>query len=85
MKTKLTLTVDKQRVLEAKRIAKRRNTSVSAIFEDYLASLSKMESRKGPESLGLRLRGKWKVQGKTDREQDPRLDYLLAKHGKREA
>jgi CRISPR/Cas system-associated protein Cas7 (RAMP superfamily) len=37
MKTKLTLSLPEKTILEAKQIAKRRNTSVSALFEQSLA------------------------------------------------
>jgi hypothetical protein len=39
MKSKLTLSLDSSLIAKARRIAKRRGTSVSALVSDYLASL----------------------------------------------
>jgi len=75
MKTKLTLTVEEEAVSEVKRFAKRRGVSVSSLFEQWSSRVADSERR---PPLGERLRGKWK---NTDSD-DPRLDYLLEKHGR---
>jgi len=78
MKTKLTLTVDREAVARIKRLARRRGTSVSALFEQWTAGLAR---REGLPPLGERLRGKWAAGAA--RAPDARLDYLLEKHGGR--
>lgn len=43
MLSKLTLTIDEQVILRAKRYAQRKNRSVSRMVEDYLDTLSRQE------------------------------------------
>lgn len=78
MKTKLTLTVEREAVLRMKRIAKRRGVSVSGMFEQWSKSMN--ESGTQPP-LGERLRGQWSLTD--DVAEDPRMEYLLRKHGPR--
>ncbi len=75
MKTKLTLTVDTDAVMKAKRLAKKRGVSVSALFEEWSSRVAASSTR---PLLGKRLRGRWKTVTKSDG--DPRLDYLMEKH-----
>lgn len=53
MKTKLTLTVKKSIILSAKRIAKRKNISVSKLFEEMFEG-DKINSAKTPEQLAAK-------------------------------
>ena len=76
MKTKLTLTVDREVVVKAKRLAKKRGVSVSALFEQWSSRVAASSTR---PLLGARLRGRWKTA--TGSANDPRLDYILEKHG----
>jgi len=48
MDTKLTLSLDKKVIQEAKKYAKKKNTSLSRLIEGYLQKVSSGE-RKGPE------------------------------------
>jgi len=45
MKTKLTLSVDKQTVKKAKKLAKKRNSTVSQMFTDYVEQNSLIEEK----------------------------------------
>jgi hypothetical protein len=45
MKTKLTLTVEREAVLRMKRIAKRRGVSVSGMFEQWSKSMGEGDAR----------------------------------------
>ena len=78
MKTKLTLSVEPEAVARAKRLARKRGVSVSALFEQWSSGLAKAGGR---PSLGARLRGRWK--GGPEAKADARLEYLLEKHGYR--
>lgn len=78
MKAKLTLTVEREAVAKAKRLARKRGVSVSALFEQWSQTMAEVEGR---PPLGARLRGRWKVGAEAG--DDPRLDYLLEKHGGR--
>lgn len=75
MKTKLTLSVDSKAVTQAKRMAKRKGVSVSALFEQWSTRMAEM-----PASipLGKRLRGRWKDTAASTG--DARLEYLMEKH-----
>ncbi|MEM1223433.1 MAG: DUF6364 family protein [Verrucomicrobiota bacterium] len=77
MKRKLTLTVEEEAILKVKRLAKRQGLSVSSLFEKWLLSASASGHR---PSLGTRLRGNWKDYQSL--ESDPRMDFLIDKHGK---
>lgn len=78
MKAKLTLSVEPEAVARAKRLARKRGMSVSALFEQWSSSMAESEGR---PSLGARLRGRWKVGAEA--KGDPRLDYLFEKHSSR--
>ncbi|MGC9451128.1 MAG: DUF6364 family protein [Oceanipulchritudo sp.] len=78
MKTKLTLTVEREAVLRMKRIAKRRGVSVSGMFEQWAKRMGESDTRR---PLGERLRGKWSLA--EDLVEDPRMEHLLRKHGPR--
>lgn len=75
MKTKLTLTVDEEILKRTKRLAKRRRTSVSSLFEQW--SVRDMGENASPR-LSEALLGKWT----SKKCEDPRLEYLLEKHAK---
>ncbi len=78
MKTKLTLSVDPRAVVYAKRLAKRKGLSVSALFEQWSSRMAEVSDE---TPLGARLRGRWK--SSTGAGRDPRLEYLMAKHDRR--
>ena len=75
MKAKLTLTVEREVVAKAKRLARKRGVSVSALFEQWSQAMAEADGR---SPLGARLRGRWKAG--TEAKGDPRLEYLLEKH-----
>ena len=77
MKTKLTLTVEAEVVARIKRFAKRKGVSVSGLFEQWSTRVASVDD--GPP-LGSRLRGRWKSEAAE--KGDPRLEFLLEKHGK---
>lgn len=79
MKAKLTLTVEREAVAKAKRLARKRGVSVSALFEHWSSSMAAAEE--GRPRLGARLRGRWKAGAEA--KGDPRLEYLFEKHGGR--
>ena len=76
MKHKLTLTVDARAVENLKRMAVRRQTSVSALVEGWGAQATTMVTSRG---LGDRLLGLWAGR---PAETDARLAYLLRKHAR---
>ena len=67
---KLTLNAEKDVIEKAKRIAKERGTSVSAIFSQFVATIdSPRRRRRKSAPITRRLRGLAKVSaGKSDRE-----------------
>ena len=75
MKTKLTLTVDDSLIRRTKRLARKRKTSVSALFEEWSAASTRALER---PPLGETLSGQWSASADSD---DSRLAYLLEKHG----
>lgn len=79
MKTKLTLTVEEDAVRRMKRLAKRRKTSVSALFEQWSAQYTNTND---DSPLSVRLQGKWQSQATETSDEDLRLAYLLEKHAK---
>lgn len=74
MKTKLTITVDKDLVPEAKRFARRRGVSLSSLIEDALRDMTS-EGERG--SFSARWRGTMVL---ADREQDERYRALAEKY-----
>ena len=73
MKQKLTITVDSELVPMAKRYAKSKGVSLSALIEQALRNAA--ESDEVP--FGTKWRGKFKLAEKTG---DPRYEYLVKKH-----
>ena len=71
MKEKLTLTIDRSAIVQAKKFAKQNDTSLSQIVEDQFRRL-------GSGSFTERWYGKFKVP-RVD-PKDPRLTYLLRKY-----
>ncbi|MBA3961404.1 MAG: hypothetical protein H0X40_05820 [Chthoniobacterales bacterium] len=71
MKEKLTLTVDRKAIAEAKKFARRNRTSLSQMVEDQFRKLSH-------DSFADRWYGKFKVPDPDP--DDPRLTYLLRKY-----
>ncbi len=63
---------------KAKQLAKRRHTSVSALFEQWS---TRSESEASGPSLGEALRGKWHKPDKRD-SGDLRLEAILEKHAR---
>ena len=76
VKTKLTLTVEEESVLQIKQFARRKGVSVSWLFEQWSTRVALADH--GPP-LSSRLRGQWKSE--TSDKGDPRLDFLLEKYG----
>jgi Family of unknown function (DUF6364) len=71
LKTKLTLTVEKRVIADAKKFAQRHGMSLSQIVEDQFRKL-------GRASFAERWYGKFKVPPANPK--DPRLTYLLRKY-----
>ena len=76
MKTKLTLTVEKRAIAEAKKFARQHGTSLSQIVEDQFNKLGR--SSFAEPSFAERWYGKFKVPPANPK--DPRLTYLLRKY-----
>ncbi len=77
MKNRLSLTIDPRIARQAKRVAKKRNTSLSALVEQLLAKESADTTK--PESakpFSQRWKGKLKVAAKDE----ARFQKLAAKH-----
>ena len=74
MKQKLTITVDSELVPVAKRHAKSKGVSLSALIEQALRDAT-VEREDVP--FGTKWRGKFKLAEKTG---DPRYEYLVNKH-----
>ncbi len=72
MKTKLTISVEKNLIAKAKQTARGQNTSVSQIVEDHLKDLT---SRK-ESSFSTRWRGYFKIRS----DSSDRMNYLLSHH-----
>jgi hypothetical protein len=71
VKEKLTLTVERSAIVEAKKFARRNGTSLSQIVEDQFRRL-------GGESFTDRWYGKFKLPRANPK--DPRLTHLLRKY-----
>jgi hypothetical protein len=79
---KLTLSAEKPLIEDAKRLARERHTSVSAMFSRFLAALSANPARQPPALGPITLKASGIVrlpQGRTDREITE--DALLDPHG----
>ena len=78
MKTKLTLTIDKEKIKKARRLARRQKTSISAMVEKFLDSISESKTEKSWAE-------KWKGAGNLDlvlkkAREDERLSEIAKKH-----
>jgi hypothetical protein len=71
MKTKLTLSVDREAIAEAKKFARRNGTSLSELVEDQFRKL-------GEQSFAQRWYGQFEVP--VPKPGDARLKYLLQKY-----
>ena len=74
MKQKLTITVDSELVPVAKRYAKSKGVSLSALIEQALRDAT---VQRDDVPFGTKWRGKFKLAEKTG---DPRYEYLVNKH-----
>lgn len=77
MKTKLTLSLPVEVIDRAKRYARKRNVTVSALVEKHLAHLSETAEKPG---FAARWTGRFTAPAAT--AEDPRLTHLLQKHVK---
>lgn len=71
MKTKLTLTIDREVIAKAKKFARRQGTSLSELVEGQFRKL-------GEKSFAQKWYGKFEVP--VPKEGDARLNYLLKKY-----
>ena len=77
MKNRLSLTIDPKVVRQAKRVAKKRNTSLSALVEQLLAiESSDMVKPEPTKPFSQRWKGKLKIASKNE----TRFKKLAAKH-----
>jgi hypothetical protein len=77
MKKRVTLTMDPDVVRRAKRLAHRRNTSVSALVEDFVRKAALTDEDPGT-SFVEKWAGKFRV--RTDSRPDPKLAALRARY-----
>lgn len=82
--TKLTLSADEQVIRQAKRIAKRRGTSVSDLFSRFIRTLARNRRKQDreipPDSIAARATGYISLpRGKSDR--DILTEALMEKYG----
>lgn len=82
MDTKLTLSINKDIIEEAKKYAKKRNTSLSNLIENYLVSVTKKSKDQDTKISPLvkSLSGVLKLDDKTDHKK-MYGDYLANKYG----
>ena len=73
MKKKLTITIDSELIPVAKRVARARGMSLSALIEQYLAETTNPER----ESFVDRWQGKFRP---AEKHGDPRYDFLAKKY-----
>lgn len=81
MDTKLTLSMDKKIIEEAKKYARKRNTSLSNLIENYLISVTNKSTQTGEEVTPLvrSLSGVLKLSGRIDHKKKY-SDYLASKY-----
>lgn len=80
--TKLTLSAEKSLIEKAKRVARSRNTSVSAMFARYLTILTKTEEEEAPKVGPVTIRASGLVKLPTKRKaKDVLAEALAEKHG----
>ena len=73
MKKKLTITIDLELIPVAKRYARSRGMSLSALIERYLAETT----HRGEASFASRWRGKFRP---AEKDGDPRYEFLKKKY-----
>ena len=79
MTTKLTLSIDEEKVEKIKRISKKRGRSVSKLFEDYI---DKVEQEERKENLDInKIVGAFGKAPKNFDADKIRWKYLKKKHG----
>lgn len=81
MTTKLTLSLDDKIISKAKRIAARKNTSISKLVETYFDKLPDNETKKDPSVLIGLLKPKNKKIDIEHAVKDARWEQLKKKHG----
>jgi uncharacterized protein DUF6364 len=80
MTTKLTLSIDEEKVEKIKRISKKRGRSVSKLFEDYIDQMDKKETSRKLDIM--KIKGAF---GKVPKDFDwkkVKMEYLLEKYVK---
>lgn len=89
MKKKLTLTIDEEVTEQAKRLAKRENTSVSEIVEQYLVERTSDESNWSPEknSITASLLGSASLPKKQSKQSYKKIkeSEILKKYGRKDS
>ena len=79
MTTKLTLSIDEEKVRTIKRISKKRGRSVSKLIEDYIDDVNKKDQK---EDLDInKIIGAFGKAPKNFDADKIRWEYLKAKHG----
>lgn len=81
MITKLTLSIDDKIVSKAKRIAAKKNTSISKLVSNYFEKLPDNENKKGPSSLLGILKPKDNSIDVEEVIKNARWEHLKKKHG----
>ena len=76
MKAKLTLTIDRELIPQAKRIAEARGVSLSSIVEDTFRQLQFSEQ----ESFSSKWRGQFRVKSPPEGLVDPRFQKLSERY-----
>lgn len=76
MKTKLTLTIDRELIPKAKKIAEARGVSLSSIVEDTFRRLQLDES----EPFSSKWRGRFRVKTPPAEAVDPRFEKLSERY-----
>ena len=76
MKTRITLTIDPKISFKAKTVAREKGTSLSALVEELLASVSGMET---PDET-IAFSEKWRGKVQLREGNDTRLDKLKSKY-----
>lgn len=80
MTTKLTLSIDPEKIKKIKRISKKRGRSVSKLFEDYIDTIDKDIL---PEKLDItKMKGAFGKAPKNFNWKKVKLEYLLEKYAK---
>ena len=78
--TKLTLSADKELIEKAKKLARRQNTSVSALFSRYLSAITQIVETPETGPLTSKATGLIKLPGR-QRAKTILADSLLEKYG----